>query len=63
MPVGTIITIVVIAVICIVLSIFFGVRGRLDKKSRDEANPELRQAYQDIRQKIDRGHGAAGGFF
>ena len=51
---GTIITIILIAAFCIALSIFFSVRRRLDKKSQDEANPELRQAYQDIRRQIDR---------
>lgn len=60
---GTIITIILIAAFCVTLSIFFSVRRRLDKKSQDEANPELRQAYQDIRRQIDRGYGAAGGFF
>jgi Tfp pilus assembly protein PilO len=60
---ATIITIILIAVFCIALSIFFSFKRRLDKKSQDEANPELRQAYQDIRRQIDRGHGASGGFF
>jgi cell division protein FtsX len=60
---ATIITIIAIAVLCIVASVFFSVKRRLDKKSRDEENPELRQAYQEIRRQIDRGHSASGGFF
>ncbi|MCH4159739.1 MAG: hypothetical protein LKF41_07660 [Bifidobacterium sp.] len=58
----TVITIVVIAAISIVLSIFFSVKRRLDKKSQSEPNPELRQAYQEIRRQIDQGHAASGRF-
>ncbi|WP_277010869.1 hypothetical protein [Bifidobacterium aquikefiri] len=59
----TIITIVLILAVCIAISIFFSFKRRIDKKSQDDDDTELRQAYQDVRRQIDRGHAASGHFF
>lgn len=59
----TAIIVIVVVALCVAVSWGFSLRRHLDKRSQEESDPELRQAYIDAQRQMDRGRASSHGFF